>query len=190
VTPAASLLRWQVITLALLVVGYSGCYLCRSNLSVALPLIEQSLVDSGYDATHARLWLGRIITLGVLAYAIGKFVSGSLADFLGGRRNVLFGMLASVLFTLLFAASGTVPFFTLAWFANRGVQSLCWTGMVKITGRWFSYSTYGTAMGIVSLSYLFGDAAARQFMSFLLAAGLGWREVFVAAALVLFAFLL
>jgi OPA family glycerol-3-phosphate transporter-like MFS transporter len=62
--------------------------------------------------------------------------------------------------------------------------------MVKITGRWFSYATYGTAMGIVSLSYLFGDAAARQFMSFLLDAGLGWREVFVAAAGVLFAFLL
>ena len=36
--------------------------------------------------------------------------------------------------------------------------------MVKITGKWFSYSAYGTAMGVVSLSYLFGDAAARWFM--------------------------
>ncbi|MEX0978869.1 MAG: MFS transporter [Pirellulales bacterium] len=180
------LLRWQIVTLALLVVGYSAVYLCRSNLSVALPLIEQSLVDDGYDRIDARLWMGRLVTLGVLAYAIGKFITGSLADFLGGRRNVLVGMLGSVLFTMLFAVSGTVPLFTLAWIGNRAVQSLCWTGMVKITGRWFSYSSYGTAMGIVSLSYLFGDAAARQFMSLLLAAGLGWRELFWTAAGVLF----
>jgi OPA family glycerol-3-phosphate transporter-like MFS transporter len=37
-------------------------------------------------------------------------------------------------------------------------------------------------MGVISLSYLFGDAAARKFMSVMLAAGLGWRGVFFAAA--------
>ena len=34
--------------------------------------------------------------------------------------------------------------------------------MVKVTGKWFSFANYGTAMGVVSLSYLFGDAAARS----------------------------
>src|SRR5262249_23758077 len=52
---------------------------------------------------------------------------------------------------------------------------------VKIASRWFSRSRYGTVMGIISLSYLFGDAAARQFMSMLIAWGLGWRGVFYAA---------
>lgn len=179
------LARWQCIVVALLVIGYAGCYLCRSNLSVAMPLIEQTLILDGYSPEVARLWMGRIVTLGVLAYTIGKFITGTLADFLGGRRNMLTGMGASVLFTLLFASSGTVPFFTLAWFGNRAVQSLCWTGMVKITGRWFSYSAYGTAMGVISLSYLFGDAAARQFMGWLLAAGLDWRQMFFAAGGVL-----
>jgi OPA family glycerol-3-phosphate transporter-like MFS transporter len=37
-------------------------------------------------------------------------------------------------------------------------------------------------MGIVSLSYLFGDAASREFMSMLIGAGLGWRGVFYTAA--------
>jgi OPA family glycerol-3-phosphate transporter-like MFS transporter len=78
-----------------------------------------------------------------------------------------------------------MPIFTLAWFGNRLVQSLGWNGMVKISSRWFSYSTYGTAMGLISLSYLFGDAAARQFMAVLIARGLGWRGVFFAAAAVL-----
>jgi sugar phosphate permease len=172
------LLFWQLLTLLLMVVGYAGCYLCRSNFSVTLPLVAESLIERGYSADEARVWLGTIASLGVFAYAIGKFITGSLADFLGGRRNMLFGMLGSVLFTALFAASGTVPLFSLAWIGNRAVQSFCWTGMVKITGKWFSYSSYGTAMGIVSLSYLFGDAAARGFMGWLLAAGFGWREVF------------
>jgi OPA family glycerol-3-phosphate transporter-like MFS transporter len=179
--------RWQFATLALLVTGYAGCYLCRSNLSVAMPEIAAGLVEQGYAADEARLALGGVVSLGVLAYALGKFVTGSVADFLGGRRNMLGGMLGSVLFTALFAVSGTVPLFTLAWFGNRAVQSFCWAGMVKITGRWFSYSAYGTAMGVISLSYLFGDAAARWFMGLLFEAGMDWRQVFWAAGGVLLA---
>ncbi len=184
------MLRWQLLTLVLMVIGYAGCYLCRSNFSVTLPLIKQSLVEQGYQPDEARVWLGTIASFGVLAYALGKFVTGSLADFLGGRRNILAGMFGSVLFTLLFAAAGSVPLFSLAWVGNRAVQSLCWTGMVKITGKWFSFSSYGAAMGVISLSYLFGDAAARRFMGWLLELGLGWREVFCVAAAALFALFL
>jgi OPA family glycerol-3-phosphate transporter-like MFS transporter len=180
------LLRWQIATLALMVVGYAGCYLCRSNFSVTLNLIADSLVDQGYEPKAARIRLGTIATFGTLAYALGKFVTGSLADFLGGRRNILAGMLGSVLFTILFAAGGSLPLFSLAWAGNRAVQSLCWTGMVKITGKWFSFSSYGTAMGVISLSYLFGDAAARWFMGLLLARGFDWHQVFWTAGGVLF----
>ncbi len=179
--------RWQALVLALLVVLYAACYLCRSNFSVTLSLIQQVLVDHGYSKDEAQVRLGTVASLGVLAYAIGKFFTGSVADFLGGRRNILFGMLGSVCFTVLFGLSGAVPLFTLAWFGNRLVQSFVWVGMVKVTGRWFAFGSYGTAMGVVSLSYLFGDAAARRFMGWLLAAGLGWRGVFFVAAGVLFA---
>jgi OPA family glycerol-3-phosphate transporter-like MFS transporter len=190
--PSASssrrLASWQALTVALMVIGYAGCYLCRSNFSVSLGAISASLVERGYTADDARVWLGWAASFGTLAYAMGKLVSGSLADFLGGRRNVLMGMLGSVLFTVWFALGGSLPVFTLAWVGNRAVQSLCWVGIVKITGRWFSYSAYGTAMGVVSLSYLFGDAAARWFMGWLMEPGafapdgLSWRQVFWVAA--------
>jgi OPA family glycerol-3-phosphate transporter-like MFS transporter len=184
------LVRWQTINLALLVVGYSGYYLCRSNLSVTLPLIIQELARNGVDANAARVALGSIASLGVLAYALGKFPSGTLADLFGGRRNFLFGMGGSIAFTLLFAVSGALPLFTLAWMGNRLVQSLGWAGAVKIASRWFPFRRYGTVMAIISLSFLFGDAAARQFMGLLLAAGVGWRGVFLSAAGVLAAILL
>lgn len=180
------LVKWQLVTVALMVLGYSGCYLCRSNFSVFLGAIAEELTAAGLSADEARIRMGQVATLGVLAYTLGKFVTGSVADFLGGRRNVLVGMCGSVLFTILFALGGGLPIFSIAWFGNRAVQSLCWTGMVKVTGRWFSYSAYGTAMGVISLSYLFGDAAARGFMSLLIQFGMGWREVFFACAGVLF----
>ena len=182
--------RWQFLTVALMVTGYAGYYLCRSDLSVALPLLIQDLAARGISADVAKVRLGTIASMGVLAYAVGKFPGGWLADFLGGRRNFLFGMAGSILFTVWFGLAGGIPLFTLAWIGNRGVQALGWVGMVKITSRWFSYSTYGTVMGILSLSYLFGDATARQFMAILLAHGLGWRGVFLAAAGTLGALLL
>jgi len=130
--------------------------------------------------------MGTIASAGVLFYAIGKFISGGLTDFFGGRRTFLIGMFGSVAFTVLFALFGVIPIFTVAWIGNRFVQSMGWVSMVKISSRWFSYSSYGTVMGIVSLSYLFGDAAARLFMGWLLSFGVDWRGIFMISAVILF----
>ena len=181
-TARASFPLWQAVTVSLLVAGYAGYYLCRSDLAVALPLLIAEMAKHGASPDAAKVGLGSVASLGVLAYALGKFPGGWLADYLGGRRNFLFGMAGSILFTLAFSLAGGIPLFTLAWMGNRGIQSLGWAGMVKITSRWFSYSAYGTVMGIVSLSYLFGDAAAREFLARLIDAGFGWRGLFVAAA--------
>ena len=176
------LLRWQVLTASLMVSGYAGYYLCRSDLSVVIPLITQELVARGISAEAARIHLGTIASVGVLTYALGKFISGGITDFLGGRRNFLAGMGGSILFTVCFALAGGFPLFTLTWAVNRLMQSMGWPGIVKISSRWFSYSTYGTVMGIMSLSFLFGDAAAREYLSILIRHGMGWRSVFLVAA--------
>ncbi len=183
--PRRNIAFWQGLTVALLVAGYSGYYLCRSNLSVTLPMIIADMARKGANPDVLRIHFGTVASLGVLAYAIGKFPSGSLADFLGGRRNFLAGMGLAVACTLLFASGSSMAVFAVAWFLNRLVQSLGWAGMVKITSKWFSYRRYGTAMGIISLSYLFGDALSRRFLASLIAWHLGWRAVFVVCAAVL-----
>jgi len=169
-----------------MLLGYSGYYLCRSNFSVVLPLIADDLVARGFSPAMARIRLGSIASLGVAAYAIGKFPAGALSDSLGGRRNFLGGMLGSVFCIFLFTLGGGVPLFTLAWVGNRLVQSLGWASMVRITSRWFSYQRYGTVMAVLSLSFLFGDAASRAFLAWLIGNGLGWRAVFLVAAVSLF----
>jgi sugar phosphate permease len=185
-----SLTRWHLLTITLLFLGYSGYYFCRSDYSVALPLIIAEQVHKGMPASLVQVRLGSIASLGVLAYAIGKFPSGGLADRFGGRRNFLGGMFGSILFTVLFMLGGGFPIFTLAWVGNRLVQSLGWAGMVKVTSRWFSYTTYGGVMGVLSLSYLFGDAVSRAIMGLLLAHGFGWRGLFGAGACLLSALFL
>jgi OPA family glycerol-3-phosphate transporter-like MFS transporter len=183
---AGRLLRWQIVTVVLLVVGYAGFYLCRSNLSATMPLIILDLVKAGMDPAQAKSWLGWAVSLGTVAYALGKFAAGSLTDLFGGRRNYLLGMAGAILCTAIVALGGPLPVFTLAWFGNRLLQSLGWPGMVKIASRWFSFSTYGRVMGIISLSFLFGDALARLLIGWLITEmGLSWHGVFWVAAAVL-----
>ncbi len=180
--PPATFTPWHGATLALLAFGYSGYYFCRSNLSVVLPDLIHYLSGHGISPNEAQVRLGFVASAGTMAYAIGKFISGSLADLFGGRRNFLGGMAGSIVFTVLFLLSGGFPLFTMAWIGNRLFQSLGWVGLVKVASRWFSYTTYGTVMAVLSLSFLFGDAACRWIMSRLMAHGVGWRGVFVAAA--------
>jgi sugar phosphate permease len=173
---------WHLATIVLLALGYTGYYFCRSDLSVVLPLLIQELARHGMSPDAAKIHLGSIVSASVLVYAAGKFISGSMADLFGGRRNFLGGMGGAILFTLVFAASGTLPMFTLAWLGNRLFQSAGWAGLVKVTSRWFSYSSYGSVMGVLCLSYLFGDAACRYIMSLLLDHGMSWRGIFLVGA--------
>jgi len=183
-TPAGSLVWAQVRTLVLMFCGYAACYYCRADLSVATPLLADELARGGMSHGAALIHIGTISSLGVLAYAVGKLFLTGLGDYWGGRRNFFIGVGGATAFTLLFATGASLPLFTLAWVANRLTQSVGWAGLIKVSSKWFNYSSYGLIAGILSLSYLAGDAAARQQMSVLIAHGYGWRALFVFAAIV------
>jgi sugar phosphate permease len=174
----------QLRTIALLFGGYAACYYCRADLSVATPLLAEDLGRQGISHRAALIHIGTISSLGVLAYALGKLFLTGLGDYWGGRRNFLIGVGGATLFTLMFAAGGTLPLYTAAWVGNRLTQSVGWAGLIKVSSRWFDYSSYGTIIGILSISYLVGDALARQQMGLLIAHGYGWRALFVFAAVV------
>lgn len=176
---------WQAATAGLLFIGYSGYYLCRSHLSVCQPLILAEMRKSGVSAAEARLALGWMATLGTLAYAAGKFLFGGLGDFVGGKRSFVLGMTAAVVCTVAFAAAQGIGGYSVAWALNRFLQSMGWVGLVKLCGRWYPQTHHSRIIAILSLSFLFGDAAAQEFMGQLLDRHLGWREVFLIAAGVL-----
>jgi MFS transporter, OPA family, glycerol-3-phosphate transporter len=180
----------QVRTVALLFGGYAACYYCRADLSVATPLLADELGRHGVSHDAALIRIGTLTSLGVAAYALGKLFLTGLGDYWGGRRNFLIGVGGAAVFTLLFAAGSTAPLFTFAWLGNRLTQSLGWAGLIKLSSKWFNYSSYGSIIGILSISYLVGDALARQQMGLLIGRGYGWRAVFLFAAIVAGAMLL
>ncbi len=180
--PSRRLRRQQGLVLLLLFSGYAAYYFCRANLSVATPLIADELQARGMDRGTALIRISEVTSLGILAYALGKLTLTGFADLWGGRRAFLFGLAGAVGFTLLFAFGGGLPIFTIAWFGNRLTQSVGWAGLLKVCSRWFNFSSYGTIVGVLSLSYLVGDAAARQSMGVLIDHGAGWRTVFLYAA--------
>jgi len=179
--PGPRLARWQTITGITLFVGYTGYYVCRSNLSVAAPLLKQD----GWTKED----LGSIVSFGIVMYAIGKIVNGILADFLGGRRLFLAGMLGSILATAIFGFSGSVfasasslAVFTAIWACNRFVQSMGWVALVKTAACWFPLGRQATIMGVLSMSFLLGDAGVRLYLGALIKNGMDWQSVFFVSA--------
>jgi OPA family glycerol-3-phosphate transporter-like MFS transporter len=172
----------QTLTVSLLFGGYAALYFCRADLSVGAPLIIDELKLHGVDHGDAVIRLGSITSLGVLAYALGKLFLCGLGDFWGGRVSFLIGLSGATVFTLMFATGSFLPVFTIAWIGNRLTQSVAWAGLIKVSSKWFDFSSYGSIIGILSISYLIGDAAARQWMGLLIHRGVGWRPLFYLAA--------
>src|SRR3984957_8222048 len=174
----------QALIIALLFGGYGSLYFCRADLSVATPLLVEELSKHGLSHGDAIIRMGSIASFGVLAYAFGKLFLTGLGDFWGGRINFLIGLGGATAFTLLFASGLSLPLFTVAWIGNRMTQSIAWAGLIKVSSKWFDFSSYGMIIGILSISYLVGDAAARQWMGMLIQHGFGWRALFYFAAAV------
>jgi len=182
--PVSRLAIRQFLTVVLLFGGYCACYFCRADLSVASPLLIEELGNGGINHADALIHIGQIASIGVFAYAMGKLFLTGLGDFWGGRPNFLIGLGGATLFSVLFGLSGTLPIFTLAWIGNRLTQSIAWAGMLKVSSRWFDFTSHGSIIGILSVSYLVGDAAAREWMGALIHQGYGWRALFYLAAAV------
>jgi len=89
----ANQLRYrQVTTVLLLFTGCAAYYFCRSDLSVAMPLLIEDLRRHGMSGNDAIIRLGTISSLRVLVYAVGKLFLTGLGDIWGGRRSFTVGL--------------------------------------------------------------------------------------------------
>ncbi len=168
----------QTETAVLLFVGYTGFYICRSNLAVVSPLLVDEFGSVGLDKEA----IGLIASAGLLAYAIAKPFSGIICDFLGGRPMFVAGMFASVLATVFFSLGTGFVVFLLAWILNRLAQSTGWGALVKVSSHWYSFRHYGKVMGFLSLAFLVGDAIARLYLGSFINLGVDWKGVFFISA--------
>jgi len=173
------LLRWRLSTFWVMLIGYIGYYICRGNLSAALPLLEQ---EFGYSNVQLAL----IGTFSELTYAAGKFINGPLADRIGGRRIFLIGMAGAIFWNIVFSLSASLSVFIVVWCFCRYFLAMGWGGLAKTIGNWYPTEQNGTVMGFVSINFQFGGVIATLFAFFLVdQVGVSWQGVFLYPAAVL-----
>lgn len=125
---------------------YGSFYFCRNNLGVALPGIQ---AEFGY--TKAQL--GTILMSLKLAYGVGQFINGQLAEHASPRRLLAIGLLASAALNVVFGWATALYFLTFVWACNGYVQALGWPPTMRAAANWFPALQRGRAIGVIGTGY-------------------------------------
>jgi OPA family glycerol-3-phosphate transporter-like MFS transporter len=167
--------RSDLPALAALFVGYAAAYLVRADLAVAAPLL---LADASAASFGPRVDV--VASLAMLVYGAAKLGAGLLAD--RGRARLLFvaALLGTGAMALLLARAESFAGFAACRLVGMAVLALGWPALVRITAGNAPPARLGFVLGMLSLSYLFGDAAARWQLG-RVAAGGNWRDVFASS---------
>jgi MFS transporter, OPA family, glycerol-3-phosphate transporter len=167
----------QRVVLWVLWITYGSFYFCRNNLGVALPGLQAEL---GYTKSQ----LGTVLMALKLAYGIGQFINGQMAEHWPARKLLALGMLASAALNVVFGWATALYFLTFVWACNGYVQALGWPPTMRVAANWFPALQRGRAIGIVgtgyqlcgALTFVVAGWAAQKF---------GWRgALYVPAVLV------
>jgi MFS transporter, OPA family, glycerol-3-phosphate transporter len=167
----------QRTVLWVLWITYGSFYFCRNNLGVALPGIQAEL---GYTKSE----LGTVLMSLKLAYGVGQFINGQLAEYGSPRILLAIGLLASAALNVLFGWGTSLYFLTFVWACNGYVQALGWPPTMRATANWFPALQRGRAIGIIgtgyqlcgALTFVVAGWSAQQF---------GWRGALYVPALLL-----
>lgn len=174
--------------------GYMVFYLCRKNISAALPAM-------GTDLGYSNLELGILGSTLYFTYALGKFTNGILAD----RSNIktflptaLFvSALANIALVVsgIFITPGETTFFGLPastillwimaffWGCNGWFQSMGFPPCARSMTYWFSNNERGVKWSLWSTSHQIGTFLSVIVSGFLIER-FGWKAAFYLPAIV------
>jgi OPA family glycerol-3-phosphate transporter-like MFS transporter len=172
-----TLRNWRISTFWVLLLGYIGYYLVRANMSAAFPLLSKVF---GYTNSQ----LGLIAFYSELSYSAGKFLTGPVADKIGGKKIFLTGMAGGIVMNVVFSQLHTLSLFIIAWSVCRFFLAMGWPGIVKIVSSWYPPEQNGTVMGLISINFQFGGVVATLFAGLLIARGSDWQGLFLYPAAV------
>lgn len=161
---------WRKRVFATLWITYGAFYLCRVNLSIALPGIMK---EFGYSKTDVGL-IGSIL---FVTYAIGQFINGQLGDKFGARKLITLGIVVSAILNLIFGFSKTFLVMAVVWGLNGYFQSMGHPPSVKTLANWFPTRSRGKISGLYASSFQVGNVVTWLFTGYL-CSRLGWRSAF------------
>ncbi|MBQ2398830.1 MAG: MFS transporter [Muribaculaceae bacterium] len=151
-------LRWQVFLG--IFIGYAGYYIVRKNFSMAMPFLGEFGFEKGE--------LGIVLSMNAIAYALSKFLMGSVSDRSNARMFLPLGLVLASL-TMMFMIVPVVAFgpenkgwaialmavlnFLVGWFNGMG-----WPPCGRVMTHWFSVTERGTMMSIWNCAHNVGGA--------------------------------
>lgn len=156
---------------------YGIFYLCRLNISVALPEI-------GHKFGSSKALLGGIGSAFFILYSLGQFINGQLGDRVSPRLLILIGLVVSSSLNIAVGFSFSILAILIFWGANGYFQSMAWGPSVKILASWFPLKERGKISGFQAFFYQGGNVASWIIAGYL-AQKLGWRWAFFIPAIIL-----
>lgn len=126
--------------------------------------------------------LGELDLAFLSSYAVGMYMAGHSGDRTDLRLFLVFGMIGSGLFTIIFGLGYWLNVHVLAFFVVVQIccglfQSIGWPCVVAVVGNWFGKSKRGLIMGIwnshTSVGNIIGSFVAAGMLEF----GWGWSFV-------------
>ncbi|GAB2515971.1 MFS transporter [Microbulbifer agarilyticus] len=172
-------LRWTIVSLVALATIIN--YIDRTALSVMWPGIADDLGMDSHDYAN-------IMSVFLIAYAIGQAVFGRVFDAIGTRLGFMLSIVVWSVAIAMHALATSVASFsifrTLLGFGEAGN----WPGATKANAEWFPAKERALAQGIFGAGASAGSIIAPPLVAFLYAF-LGWQATFVVIALLGFIWL-
>jgi MFS transporter, OPA family, glycerol-3-phosphate transporter len=161
---------------------YGAFYFCRTNLAVVVPDLKGSIETGGLGLTTQQV--GWILGSLKIAYGVGQFFNGQLAERFSPRVMLAIGMFGSAALNVVFGLGTGFYFLLFVWATNGFCQSLGWTPCVRVAANWIPIERRGHAIGLIGtgyqitlgLTYLIAGQAAKH---------LGWHGALYVPAILL-----
>ena len=174
--------RWRIRIFVLTWLAYFGFYLTR----YAFPAAKSSINLADMDETA----MGLVDSAFLIAYAVGQFIWGALADKIGARKVLLGGLFVSIITCIMMGVSTYLTAFLIINLIQGLSQSCGWAPLAKNLSYWFSRKERGTVIGWWLTNYAVGSVVAVPLAAVAIVVFGHWSFAFFAPSACLFVILL
>ena len=159
-----------------------------SNISLSSP--SNGTGWAPFNGPDGLQLLGKLDLAFLSAYSIGMYFAGHVGDRMDLRLFLVFGMMGSGIFTILFGLGYWLNLHVLLFFITVQIvcglfQSIGWPCVVAIVGNWCGKEKRGLIMGVWNSNTSIGNIIGSIVASGILEIGWGWSFV-VPGALAIF----